>query len=139
MHEEKDRLSRAMGACKDKGILQNVLDFAISDSVRAQDTPFVIAAVANNPKGRDLAWDFVKSNHKLFHDRYKSGMLMTRLCQRTTQHFTTLDKATEVEEFFKTHPNPAERTIRQSIESIRLNAAWIERDGNSIKTYLVKS
>ena len=137
LHEEKDRLSRAMGACKDKGILKEVLEFAISDAVRAQDTPFVIASVANNSKGRDLAWDFVKANHKLFHDRYKSGMLMTRLCQRTTQHFNTLDKATEVEEFFNTHPNPAERTIRQSIESIRLNATWLERDGNSIEKYLV--
>ena len=136
LHEEKDRLSRAMGACKDKGVLKDVLNFAISDAVRSQDTPFVIAAVANNPKGRDLAWDFVKGNHKLFHDRYKSGMLMTRLCQRTTQHFSTLEKAADVEEFFNTHPNPAERTIRQSIESIRLNAAWLERDGSSIEKYL---
>ena len=137
LHEEKDRISRAMGACKDKEVLTKVLSFAISDEVRNQDTPFVIASVGNNSKGRDLAWDFVKSNHKLFHDRYKSGMLMTRLCQRTTQNFNTLDKAKEVEEFFNTHPNPAERTIRQSIESIRLNASWLERDCSQIEKYLV--
>ena len=62
---------------------------------------------------------------------------MPGLVQSTTQHFNTLDKATEVEEFFNTHPNPAERTIRQSIESIRLNAVWLERDGNLIEKYLV--
>ena len=138
LHEEKDRVSRAMGMCKDKGVLKDVLAFAIGDAVRAQDTPFVIASVANNPKGRDLAWDFVKANYKLLHDRYKSGMLMSRLCQRTTQHFNTLDKATEVENFFNTHPNPAERSIRQSIESIRLNAGWLERDWRSIETYLIQ-
>ena len=138
LHEEKDRVSRAMGMCKDKGVLKDVLAFAIGDGVRAQDTPFVIASVANNPKGRDLAWDFVKANYKLLHDRYKSGMLMSRLCQRTTQHFNTLDKATEVENFFNTHPNPAERSIRQSIESIRLNAGWLERDWRSIENYLIQ-
>ena len=137
LHEEKDRISRAMGACKNIEVLTKVLDFAISEDVRNQDTPFVIASVGNNAKGRDLAWEFVKSNHKLFYDRYKSGMLMTRLCQRTTQNFNTIDKAKEVEEFFNTHPNPAERTIRQSIESIRLNAAWLERDGSHIEKYLV--
>jgi len=138
LHEEKDRISRAMGACKDMEVLTKVLDFAISEDVRNQDTPFVIASVGNNSKGRDLAWEFVKSNHKLFYDRYKSGMLMTRLCQRTTQNFNTIDKAKEVEEFFNTHPNPAERTIRQSIESIRLNAAWLERDESQIEKYLNK-
>ena len=137
LHEEKRRLASGMGASKDKNILKNVLDFSISDDVRSQDTIFVIASVAENPKGRDLAWDFVKENYKLFYDRYKSGMLMSRLCQRTTQNFITLDKARDIDTFFTINANPAERTIRQSIESIHLNSAWLDRDINAIEKYLI--
>lgn len=36
MHEEKDRVSRAMGSSKDKKVLEKVLAFAISDAVRSQ-------------------------------------------------------------------------------------------------------
>lgn len=36
MHEEKDRISRSMGSCRDKKVLEKVLAFAISDAVRSQ-------------------------------------------------------------------------------------------------------
>ena len=171
LHEEKERLSCAMGASSDASILKTVLDFSIGKDIRSQDTPFVIAAIACNTSGknlflflvilcrhcylfaskphilsnfyinvspgRDLAWTFFKENYKMFKERYKSGMLMSRLCKRTSENFSTLDRAKEVEEFFNAHPIPAERTIKQSIENIRLNAAWIERDGAAIENYFV--
>lgn len=31
---------------------------------------FVIVAVAVNPKGRDMAWEFFKENHKDLMERY---------------------------------------------------------------------
>ena len=69
LHEEKERLSRSLGASKDVDVLQKVLDFAMSDEIRNQDTPWVIASVGNNMKGRDLAWQFVKANYPKIHDR----------------------------------------------------------------------
>ena len=42
-----------------------------------------------------------------------------------TQRFNTMQMHDEVEAFFAEHPAPAaERTVRQSLERIRLNAAW---------------
>lgn len=32
------------------------------NEVRAQDSVFVIVSVAMNPKGRDMCWEFFKSN-----------------------------------------------------------------------------
>lgn len=63
---------------------------------------------------------------------------MSRLCKRTSENFYTIEKADEVESFFDANPIPAERTIKQSIESIRLNAAWLLRDGDLIEKYFVQ-
>ncbi len=139
LHEEKDRIARAMGAFQNPDILKKVLDFAVGEDIRSQDTPFVIGAVGGNPKGRDLAWDYMKSNYKMFTDRYKSGMLMNRLIKFTTDSFATEEKADEVEKFFKDNKNPAERVVSQSVEGIRLNAAWLRRDGEKIKNFLSAS
>ena len=67
--------------------------------------------------------------------RYKSGALLTRLCQYTTENFSTNEMAHEVENFFKENFNPAERTIRQCVENITLNAKWHTKDGASIRNY----
>jgi aminopeptidase 2 len=115
--------------------LQKVLDFAISDEIRNQDSPFIMGSVAANVKGRDLAWQFFKKNYSMFYDRYKSGMLMTRMCSFNTDNFVTTEMAHEIEKFFTENPNPAERTIRQSIENTLLNAKWLEKDGDSIKKF----
>ena len=70
-----------------------------------------------------------------FNYRYKSGALLTRLCQYTTENFATYEMAHEVENFFKENFNPAERTIRQCVENISLNAKWHAKDGNNIRNY----
>lgn len=45
--------------------------------------------------------------------------------------------AKEVERFFETHKSPGtERTIQQSIETIWLNAHWLNRDSAAIEKYL---
>jgi puromycin-sensitive aminopeptidase len=89
MQEEKDRISRALGALKDQKLLQRVLEFSISvgylyhkrqintnsdclqDEVRSQDTVFVIGSVATKKEGRKLAWDFMKKNWQKFMERYQ--------------------------------------------------------------------
>lgn len=65
MHEGKDRISRALGSIRKLDVLKKVVDFAMSDEVRAQDSIFVIVAVALNPKGRDMTWEFFKENSEL--------------------------------------------------------------------------
>ncbi|XP_050478927.1 puromycin-sensitive aminopeptidase isoform X1 [Bombus huntii] len=138
LHEEKDRILRALGAIKDETLLAKVLDFAMSDEVRAQDTVFAIMSVAMTYKGRVMAWDFFKENWKTLLDRYGGGFLISRLVKFTTENFVTEERAKDVEEFFKNHPTPGtERTVQQSAESIRLNAAWLARDKDSIKEYLI--
>ncbi|NP_001268818.1 puromycin-sensitive aminopeptidase-like isoform X1 [Bombyx mori] len=137
LHEEKDRVSRALGAVRDPALLRRVLDFAISDEVRSQDTVFVIVSVAVSRNGRDLAWQFFKDHFQEFIERYQGGFLLARLVKSTTENFASEAAAQEIEEFFSTHESPgAERSVQQALESVRLNAAWLRRDLASTATYL---
>ncbi|CAG9561275.1 unnamed protein product [Danaus chrysippus] len=137
LHEEKDRISRALGAVNDPALLKKVLEFAISDEVRAQDTVFVIVSVALSRNGRDLAWQFFKDHWQEFMDRYQGGFLLARLVKSTTENFASEACAQEIEEFFRTHHSPGtERSVQQALETVRLNAAWLRRDLASTTTYL---
>jgi puromycin-sensitive aminopeptidase len=137
LHEEKDRISRALGSIDNVELLQKVIQFAMSDEVRAQDAVFVIASVSINPLGRDLSWTFFKENWNVLRNQYQGGFLLTRLVKHLTENFASEEKAIEVEEFFKTHDFPGtERTVQQSIETIKLSAAWLNRDLAAITEYL---
>ncbi|XP_017135362.1 puromycin-sensitive aminopeptidase isoform X3 [Drosophila miranda] len=137
LHEEQDRISRALGCSTDAKLLRRVIDFAMSGEVRAQDSVFVIVAVAINPKGRDMAWEFFKSSNKQLLERYQGGFLLTRLIKYLIENYASEEKAQEVEEFFRVTQIPGcERTVSQAVETIRLNAAWLERDREKLSTYL---
>lgn len=63
--------------------------------------------------------------------------MLARLVKYLTENFATEEKATEIEQYFKEHQFPGtERTVSQSVETIRLNAAWLERDLCNITEYL---
>lgn len=136
LHEEKDRISRSLGAAKDPELLKKVLDFAMSEEVRSQDTVFVIISVALTNVGRELAWQFFKDNWSKIVERF-SGYLLTRLVKYLTENFTSGKKSAEVEMFFREHKSPGtERTVQQAVETIQLNTAWLQRDSAAIKKYL---
>ncbi|XP_055910052.1 puromycin-sensitive aminopeptidase [Eupeodes corollae] len=139
LHEEQDRISRALGSIGDVKILRKVVDFAMSGEVRAQDAVFVVVAVAMNPKGRDMTWEYFKENYPKLLEQYQGGFLLVRLIKYLIENFASEEKALEVEEFFRTRDFPGtERTVSQSVETIRLNAAWLKRDLQSLTEYLSK-
>ena len=136
--EEKVRFLMSLSRFKDKALLSETLSRSLQpNEVRSQDTILVVSAVAGNRQGRDLAWDFIKANWAEFDKRYGSGgFAITRLVS-ITGAFTTPERGREVEEFFKSHPAPsAARTIQQSLERIRLNAKWLERNARDVDTWL---
>ncbi|MBI2096854.1 MAG: M1 family metallopeptidase [Candidatus Sungbacteria bacterium] len=137
LQEEKNRLGRALGRFRSKKLLSRTLRFALSRDVRAQDADDVIGAVFANPRGRDLAWNFVTSHWRLIVKRYGHGGHTLRYFVQPAAVFTTEAKAQEIQRFFKTHEAPgASRSVLQVIERVRSHAAWLRRDGESIAKWL---
>ena len=135
--EEKKRILANLGVLKDETLVTEVLEFAMSDQVRSQDTIYMIQRITESPKSRLLVWEFFKQNWHIFKERYKGGYLFPKLVKFVTENFVTEEKALEIEQFFDSHPTQTvEKTVLQSLEHIRINAAWLSRDKDSIKKYL---
>ncbi|PKB72266.1 MAG: hypothetical protein BZY87_01245 [SAR202 cluster bacterium Io17-Chloro-G6] len=134
--EEKIRLLMALTRFQQPELLTATLEDSLSSKVRSQDTVTLVTGVAANPKGRDLAWEFVRSNWGEFDRRYGGGgfglMRLVSICS----HFNTQEKADEVDGFFAEHPAPAaERTIRQALERVSLNIKWLEQNRQELTAW----
>ncbi len=136
LHEEKNRIGKALGGFTNRDLLKKTLAFSTSHHVRPQDTVGIISAVWLNPDGRDLAWAFVKTNWNLFLERYASSQALARLITPLGT-FTSAAHAKEAERFFEKNPAPgASRTIKQAIEKIHSNAAWLSRERKALSRAL---
>ena len=136
LHEEKIRFLISMARFQQKELLRETLDRSLTDDVRLQDTIFVVAAVAANNNGRSLAWEFLKEKWDEFDRRYGGGGFGLMRLVAITNAFTTNEQRNDVEAFFEAHPTPAaERTIRQALERIALNVAWLNRNGEELGRY----
>jgi aminopeptidase N len=127
LQEEKLRALTALAHFQHQELLRDALELSLSPVVRSQDTIRIVAGVAANPHGRELAWEFAKAHWEEFDRRYGGGgFLLMRLIEAVTSHFTTLAKERESAEFFLAHPVPsAARTVQQCLERIRINSRWL--------------
>jgi puromycin-sensitive aminopeptidase len=137
LQEEKTRLLRAIGCCRDEEVLREFLDYSLSAQVRSQDTWIAITSVAAHPVGRPLAWKFVKKNWKTFLERYHGGglNLLNRIIG-ISSGFTSRPEFEDAQNFFKRHRVPGiERAINKSLEAARANIRWLERDRSDLQRY----
>ena len=127
LHEEKMRFLGALCSFQDQTLLQTTLERSLDDEhVRSQDTIRAVVFVASNRHGRDLAWQFLKDNWDEFDRRYGEGGFALMRLVSISSLFTTEEKRREVIEFFDAHPVPAaDRTIRQGLERMEINIAWL--------------
>ncbi len=136
LHEEKIRFLISMARFQQEELLRETLDRSLTDDVRLQDTIFVVSAVAANNRGRSLAWEFLKEQWDEFDRRYGGGGFGLMRLVAITNAFSTNQQRNDVEAFFEAHPTPAaERTIRQALERIALNVAWLDRNRDELALY----
>ncbi len=138
LQEEKVRFLYGLTSFEDKALLEETLNRSLGDEVRVHDTVSVITLVAGNTQGRDLAWQFLKDNWPELDRRYGEGGFAIMRLVGIASAFTTLEMHDDVERFFSDNPAPGgARTISQSLERIRLNAAWLERNRNELADWFV--
>ena len=143
LQEEKMRISTSLGSVRKEELIKKVLDFALSPSVRSQDSVTVLCAVSTNTSTKlssDLTWQYVKNNWDTIYSRYSSGFLITRLVKTIAENFATQEDFEDVDKFFKAHPVPAaQRSIQQALESIQVNTVWLSRDSENVRKFLTSN
>lgn len=138
MAEEKNRIGLALGSFRQKNLLRETLRFALSDKVRRQDAPFIVAEVAANPAGGILVWQMVRREWPELVWRYGLGSLLLTRMIRPLGNLNSRKVAGEINKFFRKHKSGGERTVAQVVERILGQDAWVARDRRRVGEYLKK-
>lgn len=141
LHEEKVRALSNLGYTPHLNLINDLMNYSLSDKVRTQDCIFPFRALARNENAGEIVWKFVQEHWEELDKRFNQGnmSLIGRIISSATAGFASKQKADEIESFFKTRPVPsAERTIQQCIEKIISRAQWLEREKANMKEFLSK-
>lgn len=111
------RFFNTLAAFQDPALAERTLRFSISDEVRSQDTPSLMAPLLAGPNA-DAAWTFVTKEWDAI--SRKLGMFQgIPYIVGALGAFCTTERSHEIAAFFKAHPVPAaDRALQQAIERI---------------------
>ena len=102
-------------------------EFALSDAVRPQNGPFVLARALRNRRQGPIAWAYVRDHWDDIRQRF-SASLVSRMIEGVTW---LIDDASvqEVPRFLESHPVPeGARVISQHVERQRVHRAVVDRE-----------
>eukprot|EP00088_Acartia_fossae_P017665 TRINITY_DN2008_c0_g1_i17.p1 TRINITY_DN2008_c0_g1~~TRINITY_DN2008_c0_g1_i17.p1 ORF type:complete len:305 (-),score=40.97 TRINITY_DN2008_c0_g1_i17:147-1061(-) len=121
-NEEKRMLLTVLGSFTNSQIVQELLDWSMSDDVKLQDRVFLISCLAETGlEGRAMAFKFFKDNFETLSKQYTSGSLLKRLVAGVVRNFNTEQDLDNINEFFKLNPVPgAQMTLDQCLEDLRI-------------------
>jgi puromycin-sensitive aminopeptidase len=124
--QDKVRYLLALPSTPDLTLLARTLDLALSDEVRTQDAPFLVAGVMSNRAGGPLAWRWVEEHWDQLQER-----LPPSLVARIFEGITALvdpDVAQAVHTFASSHDLPlAGPRLDQLLERMDINVALARR------------
>lgn len=136
LHQEKDRIARAMVSFRDTAILEKVRDWILTPEVRTQDKTRIVYVLFTNPFARSGTWEFIKNNWEYFYKQFTGSHGMSRLIEGVGE-LTTEKEAQDIIAFFKEHPTPEiARTIQQVEETILSRVDWLKREEARIAAFL---
>ena len=134
--EEYYRFFNALPWFRDPALVQRTLAFAISPSVRTQDTGSLIANSIARPWSQDTAWEFTKAQWPTLLEKLGTFQGIPTIISSLGSMCST-STAAEVRQFFAKNPVPsAERTLQQAIERIEVCAALAERQSGPMSAWL---
>ncbi|VAI31888.1 unnamed protein product [Triticum turgidum subsp. durum] len=112
--EERLQVLGILSSCRDNSIVLESLNLIFTNEVRNQDAYILLRGI--QPETREISWNWLKENWERI-SRTFSGSLA----------FTSNEKAAEISKFFATRTKPGfERTLKQSLENVRISARWAE-------------
>ena len=131
------RLFNALPAFRDPALVQRTLASTLTDDVRSQDVPTVIAQLFGGAQG-DATWTFVQQQWEAI--TKKVGVFQgVPYIVGGLGAFCSTERANEVKAFFEKHHEPAAaRSLRQAIERIETCAAIDARQSAPLTAWLAK-
>jgi puromycin-sensitive aminopeptidase len=133
--QEELRYLYALCGFSDAALLQRLLDMTVSDDIRTQNAPYVIArAMANRDQG-PLAWSFVRGHWAELNERFPSNSIVRMLSG--IRSLTQTEVAQDIYAFFETHEVPqGDKQLAQHLERLEVGVALRAREAEPLAHHL---
>ena len=136
--QEERRYLFALAAFQSPALLTQTLARTINGAIRTQDAPFVVSAVMSNVHGRELAWEFVKTNWDQM-DRLFPKQGLRRMCGGIGA-LATPELEQDVCEFFASRKiDLGGKTLEQYLEQLHIAVTFRERERRGLAQRLSRS
>ncbi|XP_078539354.1 aminopeptidase N-like [Lissotriton helveticus] len=125
-----EALRLSMGCSKDPWILNRYLEYSMDPTkIRKQDAISTINAVAANPIGQSIAWDFIFSQWKIIYAKFGGSLFsFSDMITGVTKRFSSEYELKQLEQFKKDNGEAGfgtgARALEQAIEKAKANLKW---------------
>ncbi|HEV8564411.1 MAG TPA: M1 family metallopeptidase [Actinomycetota bacterium] len=132
--QEQLRYLYALAAFQDPGLMDQTLGACLTDDVRTQDAPYLLARALMNRDLGERVWRFVREHWEEENARYpESSIIGLASCVR---YLTTPEAEADVAAFFAEHEIPqAKLMLQQTLERQRNAVALRERVTPELDSY----
>ncbi|XP_016071675.1 PREDICTED: endoplasmic reticulum aminopeptidase 2 [Miniopterus natalensis] len=138
---EKNKILYALSTSKHQEKLMKLIELGMEGKIiKTQDLAALLHAIARNPKGQQLAWNFVRENWTHLLKKFDLGSYAVRMIiSGTTSHFSFKDELQEVKLFFESlKAQGSHLDIFQTVlETISKNIKWLEKNLPTLRTWLL--
>ena len=133
--QEERRYLFSMTMFRSPELLSRTLSRTLNGEIRTQDAPFVVAATMTSVPGRELAWEFVKTNWDQM-DRLFPKQGLRRMCGGIVG-LVTPELEQDVQNFFSSRQiDLGGKTLDQYLEQLRVAVSFREREQHAIHNVL---
>jgi puromycin-sensitive aminopeptidase len=131
--QEQDRYRYALARFRDPALMERLLALAVSDEIRPQDAPFLLARAEANRDLGAIAWHHVRDHWDQLLPRFAASNVI-HLAQGA-RTITAPELVAEIQAFFAEHDIPQNHlSLVQAMERQRVMAAMRERAGGELAT-----
>ena len=107
------------------------MQLTLTDEVRSQNAPYVLARAMTNRDNGPLAWAFVRDNWDAVNERFPSNSIVRMLSG--IRSLSVPEVADDVFAFFERHEVPqGDRQLAQHLERLQVNVALRARSTDEL-------
>lgn len=134
--EEQRRLASAMCSVKSNALMDQSLEFMMSDNVRNQDGYVWLLYGLRNRHQKKRVWEFIKNNWDWLYANYGHSIALSSIVTSFGAAFADKDIAKDIASFFKDKDTAGfSRSIDKATEIIGFQSEWHARDYEAVLKY----
>ncbi|RVX66064.1 hypothetical protein B0A52_09998 [Exophiala mesophila] len=136
--DEKNTCLRSLGRAKSPELIKKTLDLALSGEVKMQDIYMPIGGLGSTSDGINRRYEWLQKNWDVLVEKLPPSMsMLSSVVSICVAGFTNEKQLADVEAFFADKDKKGyDRSLQQSLDSIRAKANWLTRDAEDVQGWL---